>query len=191
MDNRSERNSLYITRKLIDEYVVEGARVLDATVGNGNDSLLLARKLGERGQLYGFDIQDLAIKNTKDLLSKENLMENTRLIKDSHENIDKYIHEPLDFAIYNLGYLPKGDKEIKTKALSSIISLEKTLKLLKQNGILVITSYTGHPGGMEEKKAIEDLLVNLDQRRFNVLKYEFINQKSYPPLVYRIEKIKI
>lgn len=191
MENKSERNSLSITKKLIDEYIKEGDIVLDATMGNGNDTLLLATKVGQVGKVYGFDIQEIAIKNTKTLLTKEKLIKNTILIKDSHENINNHIKEKLDFIIYNLGYLPKGDKTIKTQAINTVNSIEKALELLKENGLIVITVYTGHPGGMEEKTSIENLIIKLNQRRYNVLKYEFINQKGNPPLVYRIEKTEI
>lgn len=191
MKYKSEKNAMDISKKLIDEFLVKGDIALDATIGNGNDTLLICKKVGSKGKVYGFDIQEIAIKNTKDLLTKENLIENVQLINDSHENIDKHISENIDFAIYNLGYLPGGDKTIKTNANSSVISIEKTLEILNLEGILIITVYTGHSGGIDEKLAIEEVLVNLDQRQFSVLKYEFINQRNNPPLVYRIEKIKL
>lgn len=190
MRYKSENNSLSIVKNAIEEYVEEGDIVLDATIGNGNDTLALAKRIGYKGKIYGFDIQDIAIENTKNLLIKNDLLDNTILIKDSHENIHNHIKENLDFVIYNLGYLPKGDKKIKTMADSTVNSIEKALELLKLNGIMIITVYTGHPGGMEEKAAIENLIINLEQIQFNVLKYEFINQRNSPPLVYRIEKIK-
>lgn len=186
-----EKNALDINKNLIDRLILDGKAVLDATVGNGNDTLLLSNSVGSNGKVYGFDIQKIAIDNTRDLLLREEAAKNVKLINDSHENIDKYIDEKIDLAIYNLGYLPGGDKNIKTNAKSSVNSIEKVLYLLNKKGIVIVTVYTGHPGGIDEKNAIEDFFINLDQRQFNVLKYEFINQKNNPPMVYRIEKIKI
>ncbi|NLY44522.1 MAG: methyltransferase domain-containing protein [Tissierella sp.] len=181
-------NTISISRDIFKSYINEGNVVLDATTGNGNDTLDLARLVGYKGKIYGFDIQSIAIENTKRLLTENNQLENVVLINDSHVNIDKYIDEPLDLAIYNLGYLPKGDKNIKTDAENTVLSVSKALNLLKGNGILVIISYIGHPGGLEEKEALEKMLNGLNQKEYNVLKNEFINQKNFPPLLYIVEK---
>lgn len=181
-------NTISISKEMLKSHISEGDIVLDATVGNGNDTLDLARLVGNNGKVYGFDIQSIAIENTKTLLLENNLLDNVILINDNHKNIGDYIKEPLDLAIYNLGYLPKGDKDIKTDAKNTVMSVCKALSLLKGNGLLIITSYIGHPGGFEEKEALERTLMELDQKRYNVLKNEFINQKNFPPLLYLIEK---
>ena len=181
-------NTLKISNDFIDKHVKEGDIVLDCTVGNGNDTLRLSKAVGKKGKVYGFDIQQVALDTTSELLACEKLINRVELIRDSHENIDLYIEDKLDFIIYNLGYLPKGDKSIKTKASSTIISLEKSLKMLNSNGIMLITSYIGHEGGLDEKNAIEELLLKLDQKSYNVLKYNFINQRNNPPVIYGVEK---
>lgn len=172
------------------DYIEKGDTVLDCTVGNGQDTLLLAQLVGEGGKVYGFDIQKDAIMNTRRLLLKNKLNTNVELFLDSHEYIDNYIYEKLDLIVYNLGYLPGGNKKITTLANTSIESINKALNLLIPNGILLITSYVGHTGSMKERNAIDNLLINLNQKHFNVLKYEFINQINYPPILYLIEKSK-
>ena len=62
------------------------------------------------------------------------------------------------------------------------------MKLLDNNGLLVLTVYTGHEGGMEEKDVLEEFFTKLNQKEFNVLKYDFINQVNNPPLLYCVEK---
>ncbi|WP_249323389.1 tRNA (mnm(5)s(2)U34)-methyltransferase [Wansuia hejianensis] len=181
-------NAISIVRNIVNDYVKPGFIALDCTIGNGNDTLLLRKSVGDSGKVYGFDIQEIAIKNTSKLLYKHKLDNRVILINDSHEHIDKYISEQLDIIIYNLGYLPKGDKSIKTKPKSTLESIYKSLQLLKENGIILITSYIGHEGGLLEKQALENFLLQLDQTRFNVLKHEFINQKNNPPILYIIEK---
>ncbi len=89
-----------------------------------------------------------------------------------------------------IGYLPKGNKDIKTSKDTTLVSLEKSLNLLKDNGIILITCYIGHEGGLEEKNAVEDFLKGLDQKKYNVIKYDFINQRNYPPILYGVEKAK-
>lgn len=181
-------NTGSIVEMIMENHIKEGFTVLDCTAGNGNDTASLAELVGDSGLVYGFDIQDTAIESTTNLLNSLNLKHNVKLIKDSHENIDKYIEGKIDFIIYNLGYLPKGNKDIKTNKESTIISLKKALYMLNNNGIILVTVYVGHDGGIDEKEAIENLLSALNQKEYNVLKYDFINQTNYPPILYGIEK---
>lgn len=183
-------NTLKIVKDMIYKSVKDGQVVVDCTVGNGNDTILLARLVGKTGRVYGFDIQKTALDITKESLACENLDNDVRLIHDGHENIDLYIKEKVDFIIYNLGYLPKGNKNIKTNKDTTLKSLRKAINILNDNGIILITCYIGHEGGLEEKEEVERFLKNLDQKQFNVIKYDFINQINYPPILYGVEKSK-
>lgn len=181
-------NTIEIAKEVMNKKVVNGSIALDCTVGNGNDTFLLAKLVGDKGKVYGFDIQDLAINNTFDLLKQNSLDNRVKLIGDSHEYIDKYVNEGVDFIVYNLGYLPKGDKSIKTNGKSTVISLKKSLDILNKNGILALTVYVGHDGGLEEKESIERYFKTLNQKEYNVLKFDFINQINNPPILYIVEK---
>lgn len=181
-------NTNTIVKNLVENHIQKGHIALDCTVGNGNDTIMLAELVGSNGKVYGFDIQEIALENTKNRLDRLNLLSRVCLIKDSHENISKHINEGLDFIIYNLGYLPKGDKSIKTNEKSTVRSIENALKLINPKGLILVTVYTGHEGGNEEKNAVEGLLTSLNQKIFNVLKYDFINQINNPPMLYAIEK---
>lgn len=183
-------NLVNISGDIINKHVKENMFVLDGTVGNGNDTLLLSSLVGEKGKVYGFDIQDLAIENTKKLLVKNNIYDNVDLICDSHENLKTYILDKLDFAIYNLGYLPRGDKNVITKKTSTVYSITQALELLKKNGILIAVSYVGHEGGKNENEGLEGLLTSLDSKIFSVLKYNYINNSNNPPIMYVVEKLK-
>lgn len=191
MDYNRIVNTLKITRDLINDYVKEGHTVLDCTVGNGHDTLMLAKLVGPSGKVYGFDIQKIALDKTLQKMTCENIDNRVILIEDGHENIDLHIFEKLDFIIYNLGYLPKGNKEIKTNEITTLISLQKSLDLLKENGLILITCYDGHIGGLEERQAVESFLRTLDQNRYNVIKYDFINQINFPPILFAVEKSKL
>ncbi len=179
---------LKLSRKLIKEYVKKGMTVVDCTMGNGNDTLLLAKEVGEKGKVIAFDIQQTAIDNTYSKLNKKGLINRVELILDGHENIDRYINKNIDLAIYNLGYLPKGDKSITTSINTTLESIEKTLKILKNNGLLLIVAYPGHKTGMDEKELLEEYLRKINQKDYNVLKNEFINQINNPPILYCLEK---
>lgn len=186
-------NSIHpLIDQYLDLFILPHSVVIDATLGNGHDSYKMAQKMNTCGKLYGFDIQKTAIENSQALLNK--LSENgpqVVLIEDSHANFHDHINEPIDFIIYNLGYLPKGDKEITTLADSTLKSVQAGLELLASNGKMLIAVYHGHDAGKAEKIALENYLSKLDQAHFHVFKQEFINQKNNPPLIYLIEKAKI
>jgi len=180
-------NVISIVDIIIEKFVEEGFTCLDATVGNGNDTIKLSGKVGESGRVYGFDIQKTAIEITTEKLSKYGYIDRTILINDSHTKLDDYIKEQLDFAIYNLGFLPKGNKEIVTNEKTTIESIKKALNLLKKHGILVVVSYIGHENGLDEYKAVYKYLSLLDQKKFNVLELNFINQINNPPRLFCVE----
>lgn len=180
-------NVISIVDIIIEKFVEEGFTCLDATVGNGNDTIKLSGKVGESGRVYGFDIQKTAIEITTEKLSKYGYIDRTILINDSHTKLDDYIKEQLDFAIYNLGFLPKGNKEIVTNEKTTIESIKKALNLLKKYGILVVVSYIGHENGLDEYKAVYKYLSLLDQKKFNVLELNFINQINNPPRLFCVE----
>src|SRR5699024_3331407 len=158
--------------------------VIDATCGNGNDTLFLSELVGNDGQVYAFDIQAQAIETTKQLLNDKE-RHNVTLIHDSHANIDQFIKEEKSVAaaVFNLGYLPRSDKTIITKPDSTITAIEKLLPLLKKNGLIVLVVYAGHPGGQEEKNAVIDYVTQLEQKNYFVLKYQFMNLINDPPFV--------
>lgn len=183
------KNAREIVHQYMDRFIKTGDICLDATIGNGNDIYKIAKLVGDSGKVYGFDIQKKAIENTSKLLEEENLIGRAQIIEDSHANIDRYIKDKLNFVVYNLGYLPKADKSIITNAETTIESLTKSLRLMGRNSLMLITTYTGHLGGKEEDYAVNKFLSFLDQRIFNVLINEFINQRNNPPKVYIVEKL--
>jgi ubiquinone/menaquinone biosynthesis C-methylase UbiE len=178
-----------MARKIMALSIKNGDCVIDCTVGNGYDTLFLAKNVGLKGKVYGFDIQDTAIKSTKEKLIKENLYDRVILINDGHENLQKYVQEKVKLVVFNLGYLPNGDHNITTKPSTTLEGIKSSLNVLNDNGIILITSYTGHKGGIEEKDAIEEFLKELNQKKFNVLRFDFINQVNNPPILYGVEKL--
>lgn len=179
------RQCHYYLRK----YIQEGDLVVDATAGNGHDTLLLAKLVGPQGKVLSIDIQEEALKRSRELLSKEGYLNIVELIKGNHAQLDKLVQEEVQAVVFNLGYLPKGDHSIVTQPPETIEAIKKALDLIKSKGILAIVSYHGHETGKEEKKLLEEYLRTIEQNYATVLKYEFINQINYPPLLYLVEKI--
>ena len=155
----------------------------DMTVGKGNDSkYILDNTSVER--LYGFDIQKEAEKAARNLIGKD---ERFIFHLESHEKVDNYIKEGLDLAVFNLGYLPGGDKEITTNYKSTIKSLEKTLGLMDPDGLIIITIYPGHPAGKLESERIEKFLNNLDSKKYAVMKLAYQNRPNNPPYIMVVQ----
>lgn len=173
---------------LLAKSLLPGDIAVDATCGNGHDTLFLSRLVSVNGKVFAFDIQEQAIEATRAKLTEHSLT-NVELVHDSHALINTYVTEhTIGGAIFNLGYLPRSDKSIVTKPDSTIAAMEQILNKLKQNGLLILVIYTGHPGGVEEMQAVLNYSTHLNQESYTVLKYEFMNMKNNPPFVLAIEK---
>lgn len=179
-----------INKLYLEQIINEGDIVIDATMGNGYDTTYLAKKVGESGFVYSFDVQEEAIQSTSKKLEKEGLSSRVKLILDGHENMDKYIDKEISCVVFNLGYLPRAKHMITTKPNTTIKAIENSLKLLKPHGVISLAIYTGHEGGLEEKNCVHDFVKNLNQSEFNVLECKFINQINNPPELILIEKKK-
>lgn len=166
-----------------------GDVVVDATMGNGNDTLFLAKTVGPEGTVFSFDIQQIALNRTKNRIINNKLNNhNIELINDSHETIEDYVTDALDAAMFNLGYLPRGDRSIITRPSSTVKSIKSVLKLLKPKGIISIIIYYGHKGGMHEKQQVLSFVEGLSNKDFVVMNCCYINQINNPPLIIFIEK---
>ena len=95
---------------------------------------------------------------------------------------------PVDAAIFNLGYLPKGDKHIVTTSETTIQAIEAIFEMLSTEGIIVLVIYPGHPEGQVESETVFQYLQNFDQQKAHILQYGFINQQNNPPYICAIEK---
>lgn len=179
---------LKFAKRILDEKIDKNSVVIDATCGNGKDTLFLVKSAAKK--VYSFDIQKIAIEKTKDLLKNEINKNKCELILDSHENFDKYVPQKVTAIIFNLGYLPSGDHTITTKADITTVAVKKMLNFLEEKGIIIITVYWGHEEGKKEKEGLEKFLKTLDQKEYEVLKYNFINQKNNPPFLFIVERIK-
>ncbi|AUJ25936.1 16S rRNA (cytosine(1402)-N(4))-methyltransferase [Virgibacillus dokdonensis] len=181
---------LHYAHYLLESTIEKNETVIDATCGNGQDTLFLSNVVGKNGHVLAFDIQEQAIQTTRQLM-QENQKQNVSIIHDSHEHLEKYLPTKemlVGGAVFNLGYLPRSDKTIITNANSTIMAINKILHFLKPNGLIVIVVYYGHEGGHEEKEAVLKHVMQLSQRSYHVLQYRFINQRNNPPFIIAIEK---
>lgn len=183
---------LPFARTLLETAISPGDTVVDATLGNGHDTVFLAELVGKDGQVFGFDIQEDAIVNSKRRLEDKHLSKRVTLFHSGHEKINACIPEihygKITAAIFNLGYLPGGDKSIVTKPATTINAIEQLLSIMAPEGIIVLVIYHGHPEGKLERDQLLRYISTLDQKRAHVLQYGFINQANNPPFIIAIEK---
>lgn len=176
-------NITSFTHYLIKEVIKPGDRAVDATAGNGNDTLFLAQQVGKDGKVFAFDIQKQAIQNTYDLIINNNFLETVKLWSCGHENMQQKVKEPVKVVMFNLGYLPKGDHSLITLPETTVKGIEQAINLLQPGGLITITVYTGHEGGKEEGYAVEKLVGELDKKNWDVLKWSFLNRMTAPYLI--------
>ena len=175
---------------LLRKSVSEGEIAVDATAGNGHDTLFLANLVGDNGYVYAFDVQKEAVDATLHRLLDNALEHRALVLRDGHENVAKYINKPVAAAIFNLGYLPGGNHEVITRPDTTIQAIESLLTLLKVGGVIVLVVYYGHEGGKDERNEVIEYVSNLPQKHVHVLRYEFMNQKNDPPFIIALEKVK-
>ena len=202
---------LGFAKRLVGERVRAGDGCVDATVGNGVDTLFLAERVGAGGAMFGFDIQAAALEQAMAKLEKAGCAARiwrggaeagaeavrgaagtVQLLLASHELMAKYVpqewHGRLAAVMFNLGYLPGGDHRIITKPDSTVRALEAAFSLLRPGGIITVVIYTGHDGGTEEELAVRRWALGIDQKIAQVLDYHFINQHHMPPYLLAICK---
>jgi cyclopropane fatty-acyl-phospholipid synthase-like methyltransferase len=182
------KKALYQAHALAQSVVKAGDAVIDATMGNGYDTLFLAQLVGENGRVYAFDIQELALQRTHQRLQEAGCLDRCRLILEGHQHMDKHVEEPVKLVMFNLGYLPKGDHSIGTRYETTRQAVEKALGLIADDGLVILVVYYGGDSGFEERDQILAYLNGLDARKYSVMKTEFINQINCPPLLIAIEK---
>ncbi|PRT69018.1 16S rRNA (cytosine(1402)-N(4))-methyltransferase [Streptococcus anginosus] len=177
---------LQMAHAFLEEVVTDEDIVVDATMGNGHDTLFLAR-LAKK--VYAFDIQEQAVEQTTKRLAEAKL-DNVELLLTGHENVDQYVAS-IKAAIFNLGYLPSADKTVITQPHTTIQALEKLCQRLVTGGRIAIMIYYGHTGGDVERDAVLDFVSQLPQQEFTVAFYKTINQINQPPFLVMIEKLKM
>lgn len=177
-----------VNKIFLEKVIQKGDVVIDATMGNGYDTVYLGNLVGENGKVYAFDVQEEAIISTRKKVVRDNMEDRVELILDGHENLDKYVKENVSCIVFNLGYLPRAKHVIITKPDTTLEAIKKGLSILRPNGIMSIAAYIGHEGGLEEKDYICKYLDNLDQKEYNVLHMQFTNQINNPPQLILVEK---
>ena len=172
-----------LCHEIIRSQASEGGFYIDATMGKGNDTLMLCRLAKENGRVLAFDIQEEALRITEAKLQEVGMDHLAELILDGHEHMDRYAgEETADVICFNFGYLPGGDHRIATSAETSTEAVRRGLKILKPGGMMSLCIYSGGDTGFEEKERILCLLRALPAREYTVIVNEYYNRENCPPM---------
>ena len=155
--------------------------VIDATCGNGHDTLFLARDT-PCGKIYAMDIQPKAIENTTSLL--HNYTQKIQFIQGCHSSFpEEILPKSIRLITYNLGYLPGGDKNKTTITETTLTSIQNAQELIMNGGLISITCYPGHPEGKVEQEKILDYVQTLDQEKWHCSFYKHKGRPHAPSLL--------
>jgi tRNA G37 N-methylase Trm5 len=182
------KSARFLAADILQRAVAPGDTVIDATMGNGHDTLALCRLVGENGRVYAFDVQPEAVENTRRRLAEAGLSARARLFCLGHEHLAEQITEPVSAAVFNLGWLPGGDHGVTTRWETTKTAVQAALGLLKSGGMLVICAYPGHPEGDRERAALTAYLAALRPQDFNVLHHRFLNAGPGAPECFAVQK---
>lgn len=182
------------SHRMISEAVGEGSCVIDATAGNGHDTLFLSTLVGSTGHVIALDIQSEAIESTEQRLKSAGIeRERYTLVQSDHSELEHCVppewKAKVSGIMFNFGYLPGGDHNLTTNRDSSRKAVMVASEYLGLGGRMTLTFYTGHPGGPEEAQEVISMVESFDPKKFVVLMYQFINLPNCPPYVVTIERV--
>ena len=167
---------------------------VDATCGNGHDTLFLAQTLRrlrpENSLVVAFDLQPTALRTARERLDADAPPLSARFAAKSHEtpSADLPPHSALYAAMYNLGFLPGSDKTIATRPDTTLRSLRDILAHLRPGGVCAVHAYGGHAGGAEELLAVEAFFAELPFDALCVARYALCNKPRNPETLFLAEK---
>jgi hypothetical protein len=194
-----------IAQKHWSKILSSGDTVIDATAGNGHDTLNLVEQISwvGGGTLTACDIQLSAIEASKTLLKDRLKM---KVIEESPSmwlclpfqtqpklsgSVVLHWHHGchLDFirslpptsvklVVFNLGYLPGGDKSIVTLSDTTVSTLREATAVLEPGGCISVTCYPGHAEGESEERAVVSFASSLPQQTFSSYWHQWINQRN-------------
>ncbi len=172
--------------RLIEEHFLDKEKhvAIDATCGNGNDTVFLA--LLGFDKVVGFDIQELAIEVSRQRLEAMNI-NNAELILDGHQHLAKHIDREVCCVMFNFGYLPGADKNTATESASSLCAIKAACDLLSRQGMISLMCYPGTDAGAAEHKAILNHIKSIGPD-WKVETHLAVSPKPSAPILYVLKR---
>lgn len=183
------RSARFWAAALIEPALYDGARAIDATMGNGQDTLWLCQRVGASGRVYAFDIQREAVDRTRERLQAAGMLDRAALYCLGHERMAKAVDAPVDVVMFNLGWLPGAAHAVTTRTETTLRAAEAALSLLKPDGLLTLCVYPGHAEGARELEALTKWAEALDPKRYDAMLRRYMNQPNDPPCLIAVRRV--
>ena len=184
------KSARYLASEMLSRVLRPGDTAVDATMGNGHDTLFLCETVGPRGHVFAFDIQPAALVNTEKLLRDNNVLDRADLFCAGHEWLDQYVKEPVRAVVFNLGWLPGGNHSVTTRVETTLVAVRNALDLLAPGGMLVLCAYPGHDEGNREREELVSLFSSLSNQTFNVLHQRFLNASPGSAECFAVQRLR-
>jgi hypothetical protein len=144
--------------------------------------------VGSEGTVIGFDVQEVAVERAQALWETRGSEGSVELHAVGHERIRELVECEVAAVMFNLGYLPGGDKAVITRRETTLVALNAAVEMLREGGVLTAICYPGHEGGAEEAQAVEAWASGLAQDAFAVMRYGFMNRRKASPFLVAVER---
>lgn len=169
---------------------MRGPYAVDATLGNGFDTIALLKECSPDGTVWSIDIQERAFVTTAENISEVDFTASHINCHGCHSKIKDFIpkeyHGKISTVMFNLGYLPGSDRKVITRPESTIDAITNALEIITSGGVVTVMCYRGHDES--EYQAILEWSKPIDQKKYQILHYNFLNQKNKAPSLFCIEK---
>lgn len=176
-------SAVELCHEFLELHVTPGGLYLDATCGNGNDTLFLCRLAGQNGRVLAMDIQQKAVDRTNKRLTDAGYEKVGRAVLYDHAKLGELVQPgKVDCVLFNFGWLPGADHAVFSTADSSIPALEAALQAVRPGGVVSAILYSGAVIGTDEKQAVLAWLRALPLKDFTVLVCDFANWAETAPL---------
>ena len=175
------RNARWLAADYLRRALRPGDTAVDATVGNGGDTLALCELVGETGHVIGFDVQQTALERTRERLEQAGVLARAELLLCGHERMREHVHTAPQAVVFNLGWLPGAEHAVTTRTETTLVAVRSAAELIAPGGIVTVCVYPGHEEGQRELEALLDWAAGLDVRIYNVLHHRFVCAPARTP----------
>jgi len=182
------RNARHLAADYMRRTIRLGDTVVDATMGNGKDTLFLAELVGKSGHVHAFDVQAEAVERTRDRIREAGFEERVTLHLAGHETMKAHVPYGLNAVMFNLGWLPGAEHAVTTQTQTTLTAVQAACELLLPGGIVTVCVYPGHDEGRRELSALDLWASSLNVRTYNVLRHHFVNAAEHTPQLLLIQK---
>lgn len=176
-------SAVQLCHEFLEAHLTPGGLFLDATCGNGNDTLFLCRLAGQNGRVLGMDIQPQAVDRTNRRLKEAGYDKIGRAVFYDHARLGELVQPARWTACCSISAGCPAPSMIYIRLLMAVCPpCVPALDALRPGGVLAAVLYSGKVIGDAEKQAALAFFRTLPLTKYTVLVCEFANWADTAPL---------